>query len=146
MIKEKLIDFETKIKKLYEAGKIKAPIHLSQNNEENLIKIFRKIRKTDWVFSNWRSHYHALLHGIPEKWLLKKILNGKSMGINSKKYKFYASSIVGGGLPIALGVAQAIKIKKTKERVWVFIGDMTYETGQFHEVYKYSKNFKLPIK
>ena len=145
MIKKKLIDFETKIKKLYEAGKIKAPIHLSQNNEENLIKIFRKIRKTDWVFSNWRSHYHALLHGIPEKWLLKKILNGKSMGINSKKYKFYASSIVGGGLPIALGVAQAIKIKKTKERVWVFIGDMTYETGQFHEVYKYSKNFKLPI-
>ena len=67
------------------------------------------------------------------------------MGINSKKYKFYSSSIVGGGLPIALGVALGIKLKKSKEKVWVFLGDMTYETGQFHEVYKYSRNFKLPI-
>tara|TARA_B100001057_G_scaffold500829_1_gene618141 strand:+ start:453 stop:1037 length:585 start_codon:yes stop_codon:yes gene_type:complete len=145
MKKSKLINFETKIKKLYEAGKIRAPIHLSKGNEDQLIKIFKKIKKEDWVFSNWRSHYHALLHGIPEKWLENRIIEGKSMGINSKKYKFYSSSIVGGGLPIALGVALGIKLKKSKEKVWVFLGDMTYETGQFHEVYKYSRNFKLPI-
>ena len=144
--KKNLINFEEKIKKLYEAGKIKGPIHLSKNNELQLIKIFKKINKNDWVISNWRSHYHALLHGIPEKWLLKKITNGKSMSINSKKYKFYSSSIVGGGLPIAMGIALGLKIKKSKKKVWVFIGDMTYETGQFHEVYKYSKNFNLPIK
>ena len=132
--KKDLINFEEKIKKLYEAGKIKGPIHLSKNNELQLIKIFKKINKNDWVISNWRSHYHALLHGIPEKWLLKKITNGKSMSINSKKYKFYSSSIVGGGLPIAMGIALGLKIKKSKKKVWVFIGDMTYETGQFHEV------------
>ena len=68
------------------------------------------------------------------------------MSINSKKYKFYSSSIVGGGLPIAMGIALGLKIKKSKKKVWVFIGDMTYETGQFHEVYKYSRNFNLPIK
>ena len=68
------------------------------------------------------------------------------MGINSKKYKFYASSIAGGGLPIAAGIALGNKLKKKQEKVWVFVGDMTYETGQFHEVYKYSKNFNLPIK
>tara|TARA_B100001057_G_C22808008_1_gene934263 strand:+ start:1309 stop:1917 length:609 start_codon:yes stop_codon:yes gene_type:complete len=145
-IKNKLINFEILIKSLYEKGKITAPIHLSGNNEDQLIKIFRKIKPSDWVVSNWRSHYHALLHGIPEEWLKKKIIEGRSMGINSKQYKFYSSSIVGGGLPIALGLAMSIKRKKLKEKVFVFIGDMTFETGIFHETYKYSKNFNLPIK
>ena len=68
------------------------------------------------------------------------------MGIINKKKNFYSSAIVGGILPIALGVALSIKKKNLKNKVWVFVGDMTYETGVFHEVYKYSKNFKLPIK
>lgn len=144
--KNDLISFEEDIKKIYEAGKIKAPIHLSGNNEEQLIKIFKKIKKNDWVFSTWRNHYHALLKGIPKEWLKKEIIAGRSMGINNIKYKFYSSAIVGGILPIALGVAQSIKLKKQKSMVWVFIGDMTFETGTFHECYKFSKNFKLPIK
>ncbi|WP_440924841.1 thiamine pyrophosphate-dependent enzyme [Candidatus Pelagibacter sp.] len=144
--KNDLISFEENIKKIYEAGKIKAPIHLSGNNEEQLIKIFKKIKKKDWVFSTWRNHYHALLKGIPKEWLKKEIIAGRSMGINNIKYKFYSSAIVGGILPIALGVAQSIKLKKQKSMVWVFIGDMTFETGTFHECYKFSKNFNLPIK
>ena len=141
-----LISFSDKIKKIYEKGKIKAPIHLSGNNEMQLIKIFKKVNKKDWVFSTWRSHYHALLHGINPKWLEKEIIKGRSMGIINKQKKFYSSAIVGGILPIALGVALSIKRKKLKNKVWVFVGDMTYETGVFHEVYKYSKNFKLPLK
>ena len=141
-----LENFEIKVKKIYEDGNIKAPIHLSGNNESQLIKIFKKIKKNDWVFSSWRNHYHALLHGINEKWLLKQIVSGKSMGIISKKRKFYSSSIVGGILPIALGVAMSLKIKKSKNKVFVFIGDMTFETGIFHETYKYASNMKLPIK
>ena len=144
--KKELINFELDIKKLYESGKIKAPIHLSGNNEKQLIDIFKKVKKNDWVFSTWRNHYHALLKGITKKWLKKEIINGRSMGVNNKKHKFYASAIVGGILPIALGVAYSIKLKKTKNLVWVFIGDMTFETGTFHECYKFSKNHKLPIK
>ena len=147
MISEKkLIEFELKIKNVYEKGLIKAPIHLSGNNEKKLIKIFKNIKKTDWVFSTWRNHYHALLHGIDENWLFNQIVLGKSMGIISKKNRFYSSAIVGGILPIALGVAMANKMKKTKDKVFVFIGDMTYETGIFHETFKYAKNMKLPIK
>lgn len=145
-LKKKLIDFESKIKKIYEKGNIKGPIHLSGGNETQLIKIFKKIKKNDWIISNWRSHYHALLHGIPEKKILREILKGKSMSLNFKENKFIASSIVAGGIPIGLGIALAIKRKKQKNRVFIFVGDMTFETGVFYEVYKYAKNFKLPIK
>jgi pyruvate dehydrogenase E1 component alpha subunit len=144
--KEFLIKFENIIKKSYEEKKIKAPIHLSGNNEDQLIKIFKKINKNDWVFSTWRNHYHALLKGISPDWLKKKIILGKSMGIMNLKKKFITSSIVSGVIPIAVGVALGLKLKKNKGKVWVFIGDMTFETGIFHECYKYSKNFNLPIK
>ena len=144
--KKDLINFELEIMKVYEKGKIRAPIHLSGNNEDKLIKIFKKINNNDWVFSTWRNHYHALLKGIPANWLRKEIIAGRSMGINNIKYKFYSSAIVGGIIPIALGVAKALKLKKSKNKVWVFIGDMTYETGIFHECYKYSRNHKLPLK
>ena len=143
---ERLKKFELLVKEKYEKGLIKSPIHLSGGNEKPLIKIFKKIKKTDWVVSNWRSHYHAILHGIPEKEILKEIIKGKSMSLNFKKYKFISSSIVAGGIPIALGVAMGIKKNKKKNKVYVFIGDMTFETGVFHECYKYSKNFDLPIK
>tara|TARA_Y100000816_G_C26105716_1_gene587548 strand:- start:709 stop:1335 length:627 start_codon:yes stop_codon:yes gene_type:complete len=144
--KKTLIKFEDEIKKLYDSGKIRAPIHLSGNNEDQLIKIFKKVKKQDWVISTWRSHYHALLHGIPYQWLKKKIILGRSMGINSKKYKFYSSSIVGGGLSIGTGIGLALKRKKIRSKVWIFIGDMTFETGQFEECYKFVKNLNLPVK
>tara|TARA_B100001057_G_scaffold73832_1_gene68236 strand:- start:13388 stop:13981 length:594 start_codon:yes stop_codon:yes gene_type:complete len=146
--KKELLDFELDIKKVYESGKIRAPIHLSGNNEAQLIKIFKKIKKNDWVFSTWRNHYHALLKGIPKEWLKKEIVAGRSMGINNIKHKFYSSAIVAGIIPIALGVAKSIKLKNKKKtsKVWVFIGDMTFETGMFHECYKYAKNHKLPLK
>jgi TPP-dependent pyruvate/acetoin dehydrogenase alpha subunit len=144
--KKEIINFEYEIKKLYEDGKIKSPIHLSGDNEDQLISIFRKINRDDWVISSWRNHYHALLHGISKTKLKKLIMSGKSMRIISKKNNFYSSSIVGGGLSIGLGIALGLKMEGSKSFVYVFIGDMTFETGVFHEAYKYAKNFKLPIK
>ena len=51
---EDLVEFELKVKKMYEGKKIKHPIHLSGNNERNLIEIFKYISNKDYVFSNWR--------------------------------------------------------------------------------------------
>jgi len=59
--------------------------------------------------------------------------------------KFYASAIVGGTLSIALGVAMGIKQKGSDEKVFVFVGDMSFESGIFYEVHKYARNFDLPI-
>jgi pyruvate dehydrogenase E1 component alpha subunit len=142
---QELIDFETRVKEAYEAGQIKGPVHLSRNNELKLIELFQRINESDWVFSAWRNHYHALLHGVDPEYLFKTISEGKSMGTNNIEPNFYASSIVGGIIPIALGVAQALKLKNSPNKVWCFIGDMTMETGGFWEAYKYSCNFNLPL-
>ncbi len=59
--------------------------------------------------------------------------------------RFYASAIVGGTLPIALGVASAIKKDGGDDKVWVFVGDMSFESGIFYEVHKYARRFQLPL-
>ena len=143
--KQELLDFESRIKDVYENGKIKGPIHLSKNNEEQLIEIFQYISKDDWVFTPWRNHYQALLHGVDSKKLYKSILRGNSMHTNNISPNFYSSSIVGGIIPLALGAAMALKRKSSDKKVWCFVGDMTMETGIFHEAYKYGKNFDLPL-
>lgn len=145
MNKKELIEFEDDIKKKYEQGKIKSPVHFSGGNEKQLIKIFKKIKPEDWIFSTHRSHYHSLLKSKNSKWLKTQILLNRSMHINSKKYKIFTSSIVGGHIPIAVGMALAIKATEGKERVWCFLGDMASEMGIFWECFKYASNFELPI-
>jgi pyruvate dehydrogenase E1 component alpha subunit len=143
--KEDLILFEEKMSKLYERGKIRAPVHLIKGNEDQLLKIFNDVNEGDWVFSTWRNHYHALLKGISPETLEKEIVSGHSMHINSKSHNFYSSSIVGGSIPVALGVAMALKKSNSKNKVWSFSGDMGSETGIFHEATKYALGHNLPI-
>ena len=73
MNKKDLIDFENDIAETFNAGKIRAPIHLYSNNEKFLIKFFKRVKKNDWVFCSWRSHYQCLLKGVPPKILKKKL-------------------------------------------------------------------------
>ncbi|MBL7131602.1 MAG: hypothetical protein ISS45_09420 [Candidatus Omnitrophica bacterium] len=144
MTKEKLINFEKDIAKLFEQAKIPYPVHLSGGNEEQLIKIFKKIKKRDYIFSTHRSHYHYLLKGGNPERLKKMILEGKSMHVFNKKFNFLSSSIVAGTCSIAAGVALALKRKKTKRHVWCFIGDGAEDSGHFYEAVKYVNGHKLP--
>lgn len=143
--KKDLIQFEEEIKALFLDGQIKTPIHLATGSEERLVEIFKDIKPNDWVFSTYRSHYHALLKGMSPQWVKQEILKGRSMHLNSREHKFFTSSIVGGCLPIATGVAMAIQRQGLADWVWVFTGDMAAETGVFHECYKYSARHNLPI-
>jgi pyruvate dehydrogenase E1 component alpha subunit len=141
-----LINFETEIGDLFNNKEIKSPIHLYYGNEKQMLEIFDDIdSKNDWIFCTWRNHYQALCKGIPKKILKNEILKGNSMVMNLPNYKFICSSIVGGIAPIAMGTALSIKLKKDNSKVWCFMGDMSAETGSFHESYKYSLNFDLPI-
>jgi len=146
MNKEDLINFEEEIAKLFNAGKIKSPVHLYSGNEDQIIDVFQAIDiENDWVCATWRNHYQALLKGIPKDVIKDHIIRGKSMVMNLPEYKFVCSSIVGGIFSIATGIAYSIKLQNKKERVWCWAGDMSAETGAFHEAYKYSKNHNLPI-
>jgi TPP-dependent pyruvate/acetoin dehydrogenase alpha subunit len=145
MDKKNLIEFEKEISELFLNREILVPIHLSGNNEDQLINIFKYIKPNDWVFSTHRNHYHALLKGYNPIGLRELIISGESMHIYNKRIKFFTSSIVAGVLPIALGVSMAIKRRNEKDMVWVFVGDMTSETGMFHECRKYAARNDLPI-
>ena len=144
--KDDLIKFENDIARLFNNAKIKSPVHLYYGNEKNIIDVFNKIKKNDWIFCSWRSHYQCLLKGVPPKEIKKEILKGKSISLCFPKYKIYSSAIVGGIIPIALGVALSLKLNKQKSKVYCFVGDMTSETGIMHESLKYATNFNLPIK
>ncbi len=134
-----LIAFEREVADHFEAGRIRAPVHLCGGNENELIDIFKEIPRTAWVFSTWRSSYHALLHGVPRDIVMSEILAGRSMNLHFPKYNFFTSSIVGGILPIACGMAAA------EEQVWCFVGDMCSSIGTFHDARQYAAGHRLPI-
>lgn len=143
---EELREFESKVSEEFEKGNIRGPVHLSYGNESYLIKLFEYVNPNDWVFSTWRNHYHALLHGVDKDKLFSEILNGKSISFQSPENRFYTSAIVGGIIPIAVGTAYGLKLNNVTDRmVWCFVGDMAAESGTFYEALKYSVNNELPI-
>jgi pyruvate dehydrogenase E1 component alpha subunit len=140
MTAEELRAFEREVADAFETGRIRGPIHLSDGNELQLIEIFKEIPRTAFVFSTWRSHYHALLHGVPRDRLMADILAGKSMQLHYREPLFFSSAIVGGILPIACGAAYA------GAEVWCFVGDMTASLGVFQDAVKYARGHELPIR
>ena len=136
-----LIEFEKEVARRFEAKEIPGPIHLcSPEQAEPLIEIFKKIPKDAWVLSTWRSHWHALLHGIPADLVMSEIVAGRSMGLNFPEYRFMTSAIMGGVLPIACGIAAA------GNRVWCFVGDMCASTGAFHDASTFAAGELLRIR
>lgn len=146
MTADDLIAFETDVARRFNAGEIRAPVHLYSGNEAQMIDIFRDVQPEDWVFCSWRSHYQCLLKGVPPETVLAEILAGRSIALCFPEYRVYSSAIVGGSLPIALGVAMAIERSGGTEQVYCFMGDMTAATGIAHEVMKYARNWALPIR
>ena len=143
---EGLIQFENEIAEVFAQGLIKAPIHLRAGREAELIRIFQQyaIGPDDHVFGFWDSHELCLLKGVPRELLKQSILEGKSIALCFPEYHIYCSGIVGSLMGVATGVAWALKQQKKKGRVFLFCGDMSAETGIFHEAVKYAVNFDLP--
>jgi TPP-dependent pyruvate/acetoin dehydrogenase alpha subunit len=142
---EGLIAFETKIADLFNQGAIRAPVHLSDGNESSIIEIFNNVKTEDWVFCSWRSHYQALLKGVPSSRVEAEILAGRSISLCFPDFNFYSSAIVGGQVPIAVGAALSLKRNNLPGHVWCFIGDMTSETGIAQTAIRYSEKQDLPI-
>jgi len=160
---ESLIRFRDRVADAFKAKQVRSPVHFpSDTQAEPLLRIFEGVKPYDWCCSNWRSMFHALLKGIPEDELFEQILAGRSMYIHSKEHRFLSSSIVGGMLPTAVGLAMGLKRKGPVTvvdpnepagtypiriaTVWVFVGDMTSRTGLFHEATQYAIGHNLPMR
>ena len=142
---DELIAFEEEIAESFNNAQIRAPIHLYSGNEKHIINIFKNVKKEDYVFCTWRSHYQCLLKGVPKDILKKDILAGKSITLCYPEYNIFSSAIVTGSISIANGRALAEKLKGSSSHVWCFVGEMSSETGAFHENVKYSTTHNLPI-
>lgn len=144
--KERLVAFENRVADAFNAKQIRAPVHLcSDSQADHLIRIFKYVQPQDWCFCSWRNHHHCLLKGVPENELFQAILDGRSMTYCSKEHRIICSSIVGGHLPIAAGVAMGIERRGGDERVWVFCGDMAATTGVYSEFARFVTGHGLPV-
>ncbi len=145
--KEDLANFEKEIAEVFATGIIRAPVHLRAGREEALIKIFQEnsIGPEDYVFGHWDSHELALLKGVPREEVKQAIIDGKSISLCFPKYNVFCTGIVGSLMGTATGTAWALKNQGKKGRAFIFCGDMTAETGIFHEAVKYAVNFDLPV-
>lgn len=141
-----IVHFENEIAGLFAEGRIKAPVHLRAGRETALIHIFNKyaIGPDDHVFAFWDAHEICLLKGVPPAVLKQAILDGRSIALCFPGQHIYCSGIVGSLMGVATGMAWALKQRGQKGRVFLFCGDMSAETGIFHEAVKYAVNFDLP--
>lgn len=140
-----LSDFEEEIAELFEFGRIPAVTHLCGEAYEELVQIFSCIRPQDWVLGTWRSHCHCLLKGVPREDLRAAILAGNSVALSFPNQRILCSAIVGGGLPIAVGLALGIKRSGEDSRVHAFLGDMASTMGIAHECFQYARGHELPV-
>lgn len=138
--------FENEIAEIFAKGLIKAPIHLRAGREEELIRIFKQydIGPDDYVLGFWDSHELCLLKGVPRAEVKQAIVDGRSIALCFPEHHVYCSGIVGSLMGVATGVAWALKRQGKKGRAFLFCGDMSSETGIFHEALKYAVNFDLP--
>jgi TPP-dependent pyruvate/acetoin dehydrogenase alpha subunit len=155
--RESLTAFRDRVAEAFKAKRILAPVHFPGGEEEQLIAAMADIRPDDWLCVGWRSMYAALLKGCPEEWVFDEILAGRSMYLMSKEHRIIGSSIVGGVLPVACGLAMGIRRGRDTQRdelirasvpsrVWVVVGDMTATTGLFAEFVRYCAGHGLPVR
>jgi len=84
---ESLRDFERLIAADFDAGLIRAPVHLAGGNEQESIEIFQEIRPQDYVLTQWRSHFHCLLKGVPPERLRAEFASVSDLGTREVLYR-----------------------------------------------------------
>tara|TARA_R100000152_G_C6773991_1_gene201581 strand:- start:1016 stop:2209 length:1194 start_codon:yes stop_codon:yes gene_type:complete len=143
---ESLKNFEQEIVDLYLDCKLPFLFHLSGGNEEELLEIFKDIKEGDYVITNHRGHYHALLHGMAPEVVKDRISNGRSMFLYDREKNLFCTAIIGGSPAIAAGIAWELKRTGSDKKVWCFVGDGTEDTGHFFEAVRYVEGWDLPCK
>ena len=147
--------FEEKAAELYTVGKINGFLHLYIGEEAIAVGAMRAFQPDDAIVTTYREHGHALARGLSAGSLMAEMFgkaNGCSRGRGGSMHFFDASrrlfggwAIVGGGLPIAVGLALADKLAGRKRITGCFFGDGAVAEGEFHESLNLAALWKLPV-
>ena len=147
--------FEESSGQLYLKGEIRGFLHLYIGQEAVAVGAIGLLRNYDYVVSHYRDHGHALARGMEPKVIMAELCGrltgssggkGGSMHLYDKSKNFMGGyAIVGGQLPIAVGLALAIKYKREKGIVMCFFGDGAVNQGEYHEALNLASIWKLPI-
>jgi len=147
--------FEEKCVELYSAGKIRGFLHLYIGEEAIAAGVMRALGPDDAVVATYREHGHALARGIPMTALLAEMYGkregccrgrGGSMHIFDAQTRFYGgNAIVGGGLPLAVGLALAAKLRGEPRVTACFFGEGAAAEGEFHESLNLAALWRLPV-
>ena len=146
-------NFEEGLLGLFAKGLIKGTTHTCIGQENNAVGVCSALNKDDIVLSNHRCHGHFLSHTKNFEGLLNEILgkeNGVCGGVGGSQhlfYKniFYSNGILGGNLPMAVGLAKGIKLDKKNKIVCIFLGDGAFGEGVLYECLNMISLYKLPI-
>jgi pyruvate dehydrogenase E1 component alpha subunit len=148
--------FEEKAAELYTQGKIRGFLHLYIGEEAVAAGAMQALAPTDRIVATYREHGQALLRGIPASSLMAEMFGkatgcsrgrGGSMHFFDASRRFYGGyAIVGGGLPVAVGLALADKMQGHAGIVTAcFFGDGAVAEGEFHESLNLAALWKLPV-
>jgi len=147
--------FEEKAGELYTLGKIRGFLHLYIGEEAVAVGAMRALTPDDAIVATYREHGQALARGIPAGALMAEMYgkaNGCSRGRGGSMHffdvsrRFYGGhAIVGGGLPIAVGLALADMLQRRPGVTACFFGDGAVAEGEFHESLNLAGLWKLPV-
>ena len=147
--------FEEACGRLYMQGKIRGFLHLYAGQEAVAVGSIPALNEDDYVISHYREHGHALTRGMDPNVVMAELFGkatGSSGGRGGSMHLFDASrnfmggyAIVGGQLPIAVGLALAIKYRREHRAVLCFFGDGAVNQGEFHESMNLASIWKLPV-
>ena len=147
--------FEEKCAELYTQQKIRGFLHLYIGEEANAVGVVGALSADDCIVSTYREHGHALARGIAMGPLMAEMygkMNGASRGrggsmhVFDRSTRFYGgNAIVGGGLPLAVGLGLAEKLRGGPGVAVCLFGEGAVAEGEFHESLNLAAVWKLPV-
>ncbi|MCD6553291.1 MAG: thiamine pyrophosphate-dependent dehydrogenase E1 component subunit alpha [Anaerolineae bacterium] len=147
--------FEEKAEQLYTLGKIHGTMHLSIGMEASAVGAIAALRPDDLILSTHRGHGHCIAKGADLKLMMAEFMGketgycrgrGGSMHIaDVEGGNLGANGVVGGGIPIAVGVGLSLKMQKRDQIILCFFGDGAANLGPFHEALNMAAIWKLPV-
>ncbi len=147
--------FEERCAELYGEQKIRGFLHLYIGEEANTVGVMQALTPEDAVVATYREHGHALARGLPLSEVMAEMYGkatgssrgrGGSMHIFNAERRFYGgNAIVGGGLPLAVGLALADKMNGRPRVTFCFFGEGAAAEGEFHESMNLAALWKLPV-